>query len=357
MNKNMIKKGIQKLVNKIDLTHKEATEIIKEVMTGKATATQIGSLITSLRMKGETIQEISAFATGMKEYCFRIYPKIDGRLVDIVGTGGDLIKTFNVSTTSAFVVAGTKTAVAKHGNRSVTSRSGSADVLEKLGYNLNLEPRNVKRIIEQVGIGYMFAPKFHPAMKHAVGPRKEIGIRTIFNILGPLTNPADANALVLGVYKETWLKPLAYVLKKQGCKEAIVVYGMDGLDEISIIGKTSIAWLKNGKISLLTISPGDFGFKVAKPDEISGSNPEANAELMFNLLNDTLPRLDPKRITVLLNAAAGIVVGGKVDNIAMGVELARESIESGAAYRKLRMMIKASGGDLERIEELEKKYG
>lgn len=352
----MIKEGIQKLLKGADLTGQEAREIMKEIMSGNTTDAQIGAFLTALRLKGETIQEISAFAAVMREFCCRIHPKVNGRLVDTCGTGGDKVKTFNVSTTSAFAVAGAGIALAKHGNRSVTSKCGSADVLERLGLNLNIEPKAVERIIEEVGIGFMFAPKFHPAMKYAIGPRREIGIRTVFNILGPLTNPADAKAQLLGVYSEEWLKPLAYVLKELGSEEAMIVHGVDGLDEVSTIGRTSIAWLRDEEISLTEITPKDFGFKVAKPEEIRGTTPEQSAELTFKLLNNVLKPRDPKREIVLLNAAAGILVGGKADDLVGGIELAAESMESGSAYKKLRMMIKASGGELVKLEEMERRY-
>lgn len=265
------------------------------------------------------------------------------------------MKTFNVSTAAAFIVAGAGVAVAKHGNRSVTSKSGSSDVLEQLGYNLNLEPKAVEKIIENVGIGFMFAPNFHPAMKHAIGPRREIGIRTVFNILGPLTNPAGANAQLLGVYSKELVEPLAHVLGELGCEEAMVVHGLDGLDEISIIGKTSIAQLRDGEVSLKEITPKDYGFKIAKPQEICGTTPEESAELTFKLLNN-ISKQDPKRDIVLLNSAAGILVGGKAGDLSEGIELASDSIESGAAYEKLKMMVKASGGQLSKLEEYERKY-
>ncbi|MEM3526104.1 MAG: anthranilate phosphoribosyltransferase [Candidatus Jordarchaeaceae archaeon] len=351
----MIKEGIQKIVDGKNLEKQEAKEIMKEIMSGGATEAQIGAFLTALRMKGETVQEISAFAAVMREFCHRIHPKVNGRLVDTCGTGGDKIKTFNVSTTAAFVVAGAGIPVAKHGNRSVTSKSGSSDVLEKLGFNLNLEPKAVEKIIENVGIGFMFAPNFHPAMKYAIGPRREIGIRTVFNILGPLTNPAGANAQVLGVYSEELVEPLAYVLRDLGCEEAMVVHGLDGIDEISVTGKTKVAKLKNGEVSLTEITPKEYGLRIAKPEQISGTTPEESAELIFKLLNNVHPE-DPKRDMVLINSAAGILVGGKADSLAEGVELANESIESGAAYKKLKMMIKASGGELSRLEEYERRY-
>ena len=204
----------------------------------------------------------------MKECCHRIHPCVKGRLVDTCGTGGDKIKTFNISTTAAFVVAGADIAVAKHGNRSVTSKSGSADVLERLGLNLKMDPTAVEKAIEQVGVGFMFAPAFHPAMKYAIGPRREVGIRTVFNVLGPLTNPADANAQLLGVYDWRLTEPLAYSLKNLGCEEAMVVHGSDGLDEISTIGRTRISWLRNDKVTTREMAPKDFGVKRAKIEDI-----------------------------------------------------------------------------------------
>jgi len=352
----VIREGIQTLVAGSDLTYQESREIMKEIMSGCATQAQIGAFLTALRVKGETITEISAFASVMREFCHRIYPKVGGRLVDTCGTGGDKVKTFNVSTASAFVVAGAGVAVAKHGNRSVTSRCGSADVLERLGLNLGSEPEAVERAIEEVGIGFMFAPSFHPAMKYAIGPRREIGIRTVFNVLGPLTNPANASAQVLGVYDRAWLEPLAHVLRGLGCEEAMVVHGLDGLDELSTIGRTAIAWLKEGEVSLLETTPRDFGVRTARPEEIMGTTPEESAEVTFKLLNGHPGPNDPKRDIVLVNASAGIVAGGKADDFKHGMELAGESMESGAAYRKLKALIKASGGDVSKLEELERKY-
>ncbi len=352
----MIREGIQKLVESIDLTHDESQNIMKDILSGVATEAQIGAFLTALRMKGETIQEISAFARTMREFCTRIHPRVNGRLVDTCGTGGDQIKTFNISTISAFVVAGAGVSIAKHGNRAVTSKSGSADVLEKLGLNLDLYPKDVERVIEEVGIGFMFAPAFQPAMKYALGPRREIGIRTVFNVLGPLTNPAGANAQVLGVYDEKWLKPLAHVLKDLGSEEAMVVHGADGLDEISILGKTLIVWLRDQGISLLEITPKDFGFRTVKPEEIGGAAPEQSAELAFKILNGILKPHDPRRDAVLLNAAAGIVVGSKADKLVEGIALADESIESGSAYKKLKMMIEMCHGEIAKLEELERKY-
>jgi anthranilate phosphoribosyltransferase len=354
----LIKEGIEKLVEKRDLTCNEASEIMKEIMSGNATPAQIAAFITALRMKGETIEEITAFAKVMKDFCHKIHPKIHSRLIDTCGTGGDKIKTFNISTTSAFVVAGAEIAIAKHGNRSVTSKCGSADVLENLGLNLNVTPKTVEEAIEKVGIGFMFAPAFHPAMKHAIGPRREIGIRTVFNVLGPLTNPANADAQVIGVYSASLVEKVAGVLKHLGLKEAMVVHGLDGLDEISTTGKTLIAWLKNGEIKILEKTPEDFGVRKAVPDEIKGANPEESAELTFKIINGHISKDDPRRTIAVVNAAAGIIVGGKADDFHYGIELAQESIESGAAYKKLKALIEAyDGSNPSKLEELESKYG
>lgn len=351
-----MKEYIQKLVEGVSLTSEEARDAMKKIMLGEATGAQIGAFLTALRMKGETVEEIAAFASVMREFCRRIKPKVNGRLVDTCGTGGDRVKTFNVSTASAFVVAGAGIHVAKHGNRSVTSKSGSADVLEKLGFNLNAEPERVERMIESVGVGFMFAPNFHPAMKHVAGPRREMGIRTVFNVLGPLTNPAGANSHLLGVYGKEWVMPVAEALRALGCVEAMVVHGLDGVDEISVTGETMVAWLRDGEISTLKLTPRDFNFEAARPEEVAGVEPEESAELTFKILNDLLPRRDPRRVMVLLNAAAGIVVGGRAEDLAYGIELAEESLRSGAAYGKLKGMVSFSNGDASKLEELEQKY-
>jgi len=354
----LIREGIKKVVEGQDLTWEEASEIMKEIMSGKATSAQIGSFLTALRIKGETVGEITAFAEVMKKFCHRIRPKVHRRLVDTCGTGGDRIKTFNISTTAAFVVAGAGVSVAKHGNRSVTSKSGSADVLEKLGLNLNVNPHVVEKTIEEVGIGFMFAPAFHLAMKYAINPRREIGIRTVFNVLGPLTNPANADAQVIGVYDAHLVKKLAYVLKRLGSREAMVVHGLDGLDEISTIGKTLIAWLKEGEVKTFETTPRDFGLKKASPEDIRGTTPEESAEITFKTLRGLYKNRNPKRDIVLVNAAAGIIVGGKAEDFNYGIEAAQESIESGAAYKKLKALVKmCDGSGLHKLEELESKYG
>ena len=353
----MIKDSIQKLIDGTSLTYEESREVMKEIMSGQATNAQIAAFLTALRMKGETVEEIRAFAEIMKEYSHQIRPRIKGRLVDTCGTGGDKIKTFNVSTAAAFVVAGAGVAIAKHGNRSVTSQSGSADVLERLGFNLTMTPEAVQRSVEQVGIGFMFAPAFHPAMKYAIGPRREIGVRTIFNVLGPLTNPACANAQVLGVYDRKLTGPLARALQRLGCEEAMVVHGLDGLDEISTVGKTAIAWLREDEVTTTETVPKDFGVKHARIEEIKGTTPEESAEVLFKILNNHYPANDPRKEIVLVNSAAGIIVGGKAEDFNYGMELSRKSIDSGNAYKKLKALIKASAGNLSKLEELESKYG
>jgi anthranilate phosphoribosyltransferase len=355
--KKVIKESIMKLVVGGDLTYEESTASMKEIMLGEATTAQIGAFLTALRMKGETADEITAFTLVMKECCRRIHPQVKGRIVDTCGTGGDKIKTFNISTTAAFVAAGANVAVAKHGNRSVTSKSGSADVLERLGLNLNMEPKAVEKAIEKVGVGFMFAPSFHPAMKYAIGPRKEVGIRTVFNVLGPLTNPADANAQLLGVYDQRLTEPLAYSLKNLGCKEAMIVHGLDGLDEISTIGKTYISWLRKDEVNTMEMSPKDFSVKLAKIEDIKGTTPEESAEITFKILYGCFDADEPKRKIVQVNGAAAIVVAGKAEDFDGGMELAHESINSGAAYKKLRALIKFSRRDLSELEQLESRYG
>lgn len=353
----MLKCIIEKLVEGKDLTFDEAREAMGEIMSGGATDAQIGSFLTALRMKGETIEEISAFASAMRAHCQRINPKVNGRLVDTCGTGGDRIDTFNVSTTAAFVVSGAEVCIAKHGNRSVTSSCGSAEVLQGLGLNLSLDPGNVERSIEKVGIGFMFAPAFHPAMKYAVGPRRELGVRTVFNVLGPLTNPAGASAQLLGVYDPDLTEPLAKSLGRLGSEEAMVVHGLDGMDEISNLGVTKVSWLKAGEVNTFEVTPKNFGVRHARPEEIRGGDQKESAELTYQILNGNEAYDDPRTEIVLMNSAAGIVVAGKADDFMCGMELARESIGSGAAYERLRSLVKASGGDISRLEELERRHG
>ncbi|MGQ9478408.1 MAG: anthranilate phosphoribosyltransferase [Thermoproteota archaeon] len=353
----MIRECIAKLVERKDLTATEAEEAMTEIMSGRASEAQIAAFLTALRMKGETVEEITALASVMRRFCYQISPKIRSRLVDTCGTGGDSLKTFNVSTISAFIAAGAGVFVAKHGNRSVTSKCGSADLLEALGMNINMNPEIVEKAIEEIGIGFMFAPVFHPAMKHAVGPRREIGIRTIFNILGPLTNPAGANAQLLGVYSRSILRTVANVLKNLGVESAMVVHGLDGLDEISLIGKTHATLLNDGKITSKYFTPEDFGFKKVERSMIEASSKEECVLTAFRILGNSIGDdavLTARRNMVLANAAATLVVGGKTRGMREAVKLAMESVESGAAYEKLKLLIEFSGGNLSVLKELEK---
>lgn len=347
---NSIQVAIGKLVGRKDLTEDEAESAMKCIMSGEATPAQIGSFLTALRLKGETVEEITSFAQVMREFAARINPKVDGILVDTCGTGGDKIKTFNISTAVALVAAGAGVSIAKHGNRSVTSKAGSADVLEALGVKIDLDPPGVERCIEEIGFGFMFAPVFHGAMKYATPVRREIGIRTVFNILGPLTNPANAKAQVLGVYDRDLTEILANALVGLDVKHAIVVHGLDGLDEISNLGMTQISEVKGGEVRTYIAEPKDFGFDRARPEDIRGYDKEENAILMIKLLNgDDGPRRD----IVLMNSAAAMIVGGKASNFKEGVEVAREAIDSGKAYEKLRALIRATGGDMSKLEALE----
>ena len=353
----MIREAISQLVEGKNLTFEEARESMGEIMSGAATDAHKGAFLTALRMKGETIDEISALASTMRDFCTKIRPQVKGRLVDTCGTGGDLMNTFNVSTAAAFVASGAGVNIAKHGNRSVTSKCGSADVLQHLGFNLNMDPSSVEGIIEKIGVGFMFAPAFHPAMRHVIGVRKELGIRTIFNILGPLTNPAGANAQLLGVYDAKLTEPLARSLDRLGCEEAMVVHGIGGLDEISTLGATRVSWLKENGVKTFKVVPSDFGVKKTKPEKIKGTTPEESAEIIFRILRG-INRLDePRTEMVLVNGAAGIVVSGIAEDFQAGMELAKESIESGTAYERLRTLVKASGGDSSRLKELESRYG
>ena len=328
----MIKEAVSKLIEKQDLTLKEATAVMNEIMSGKATDAQIAGFLIALRLKGETIDEITACAKVMREKASRIKPKDHKHLIDVVGTGGDKSGTFNISTVAAFVTAGAGISVAKHGNKSVSSKSGSADVLKALGINIELEPKKVEQCINEVGIGYMFAPKFHSAMKYAIGPRKELAVRTIFNILGPLTNPAEAPYELMGVFKEELVEPLAEVLGKLGCKHAMVIHG-NGLDEITLEAPTKVAEYKDGHVTTYEIKPTDFGIKLAELKDIKGGSPEDNAKITLDILSGK--EKGPKRDIVLLNAGAAIYVAGKADNIQDGIDMAKDSIDSGKALEKL----------------------
>ncbi|MBU0628344.1 MAG: anthranilate phosphoribosyltransferase [Nanoarchaeota archaeon] len=328
----MIKEAIYKLIEKQDLTMQEAESVMDEIMSGKATDAQIAGFLVALRLKGETIDEITACAKVMRQKSSRIKPKAHSKLIDVVGTGGDSSGTFNISTTASFVVAGAGIPVAKHGNKGVSSKSGSADVLSALGININLEPKKVEQCIDEVGIGFMFAPTFHSSMKYAIGPRKELGIRTIFNILGPLTNPAEAPYELMGVFSESLVEPMAEVLGKLGCKHALVVHG-NGLDELTICSKTKVAEYKDNKVNTYEIDPKDFNIKTASLNDIKGNSPEENAKITLNILEGK--EKGPKRDIVLLNAGAAIYTAGMAKTIKEGIDLAKNSIDSGKALEKL----------------------
>ncbi len=300
-------------------------------MEGQATDAHIASFLTALRIKGETVEEITGAAKVMREKVTRI--KAPEYTVDTCGTGGDMSHTFNISTTSALIVAACGVPVAKHGNRSVSSSCGSADVLEALGIKIDLEPQKVEKCLESTGFGFMFAPLFHPAMKYAIGPRREMGIRTVFNILGPLTNPAGAERQVLGVFNDKLTEPLASVLANLGVKHAFIVHGEDGLDEITNSDKTKISELKDGKIGTYFIAPEDFGFKRAKKQYLVGGNAEDNAKIMIDILEG---KKGPKREIVIMNAAAALITGGRANSFAEAVEKASHAIDSGAAREKLK---------------------
>ncbi len=331
----MMQEFIRKLVEGGDLTPEEAGKAMEAIMAGSATPAQTAAFLTALRLKGETVEEIAAFAKVMRSFADCIEPKV-GPLVDTCGTGGDRCKTFNISTVTAFVMAGAGVSVAKHGNRSVTSKCGSADLLEALGVRIDLPPKAVERVIEEVGIGFMFAPTFHRAMKHAAGVRKEIGIRTVFNILGPLTNPAGARAQLLGVYDPGLTEKMALVLRSLGSERALVVHGIEGLDEISISGETRVSELKDGEVRSYALGPREFGFEQCPIGRLEGGDPQANAATALAILQG---EKGPRRDVVVLNAAAGIYVGGLARSIKEGIPLAEGSIDSGKAYGKLKVLI------------------
>ncbi|MFA4858817.1 MAG: anthranilate phosphoribosyltransferase [Candidatus Margulisiibacteriota bacterium] len=328
----MLQTALKKVVNRQNLTQEEAILAMNTIMEGNASPAQIAALLIALRMKGETIDEITGFALSMREHAVKIYPK-EPNTVDTCGTGGDVSGTFNISTVSAIVAASAGVTIAKHGNRSVSSKCGSADLLEALGVKIDLPPQKVEECINEIGIGFIFAPNFHPAMKHAMPTRREIGVRTVFNILGPLTNPAGAKRQVLGVFSAELTETMAKVLNNLGCDEAMVVHGMDGLDEISLCEKTKVSHLKNGKIENYFIAPEDFGLRRAQKEDLVGGGAAENASIALEILRDK--NKGPKRDIVLLNAAAAIYVGGKAKDIKEGIKIAAEAIESGVAGQKL----------------------
>ena len=346
----MIRQAISKVVERRDLTEGEMIDVMNQIMSGECTTAQIGSFITALRMKGETVEEITGAARVMRE---RATPIRVGRnvldidrddinldqetILDVVGTGGDGTNTFNISTTVSFVVSACGVKVAKHGNRSVSSACGSADVLEKLGVNLDLTPEQVENCINSIGIGFLFAPALHGAMKHAIGPRREIGIRTIFNILGPLTNPANADCQVMGVYREDLVDKLAGVLHRLGCRRGYVVHGRDGMDEITLTGETAAAEVTPEGVRLFTITPGQFGFSLCGMDALRGGDAVANAAIVRAVLEG---EHGPRRQIVLMNAGYALLAAGRCLTAEEGSSMAEEAIDSGRALKQLESLIK-----------------
>lgn len=333
-----IQAAIKHLLQHEDFSHQQMTDVMTQIMTGNATPAQIGGFLIGLAMKGETVTEIAAAADVMRSLATSVNINAD-HVVDTCGTGGDGASTFNVSTASAFVVAAAGAKVAKHGNRSISSSSGSADVLEAAGVNLELTPEQVKNCIEQVGVGFMFAQKHHGAMKYAIGPRREMAVRTIFNLLGPLTNPAKAPHQVLGVFDKRWVKPMAEVLQKLGSKHVLVVHAEDGLDEISIGAETHVAELKNNEITTYTIQPEDFGLSRSDVSKLTVSNAHDSLTLIKQIFAG---KLGPARDIVVLNAGAAIYAADIVDSLSQGITMAAKVIDSGAATQKLNALIVSS---------------
>ncbi|WP_455199887.1 anthranilate phosphoribosyltransferase [Kaarinaea lacus] len=330
--------AIAAVIEKRDLSQDEMESVMRTIMTGEATQSQIGGFLVGLRMKGETVDEITAAATVMRELAEHV--NVAGpHLLDTCGTGGDGAKTFNISTAVAFVAAAAGAKVAKHGNRSISSKSGSADVLEAAGVNLDLTPEQVAQCIDKIGVGFMFAPKHHSAMKHAIGPRKEMGVRTIFNVLGPLTNPAGAPNQLLGVFSNHWVAPIAQVLRQLGSKHVLVVHAEDGMDEISIGAPTRVAELKDGEVRTYNITPGEFGIDLGDVSSLAVDDAAQSLEMIKNVFNNAP---GPARDIVLLNAGAAIYVAGLSDNIAGGIEVAREIIAKGEAAQKLNALVEVS---------------
>lgn len=334
----MFNKHLDKVVSREDLSLAEMKDAMAMVMEGKTTDSQLAGFLVGLRMKGETIDEITGAASVMRNKAAEVNTKSND-LIDSCGTGGDEKGTFNISTTTAIVMAAGGLKVAKHGNRSVSSQSGSADLLEALGVKIDLSPEAAGRCLDEVGISFLFAPHYHQAMKYAIGPRKELGLRTIFNILGPLTNPAEADYQVLGVYKKELVMPLAHVLKNLGLKSAMVVHGAGGVDELSLAGKNKTAYLKEGKVKEFNFAPEIAGLEEAPLESILGGSPEENKKITLDILKG---KKGPKRDVILLNSAAAFLVQDKVNSLKEGVKMAAEIIDSGQALEKLNELIECS---------------
>jgi anthranilate phosphoribosyltransferase len=334
-----MKEILSKLVSGQDLTKEEAMQAQELILTGQATQAQIACFLTALRMKGETLDEITGLASVLRDKAKTISPKLD-KYVDLVGTGGDCTYSFNISTTSAFVVAAAGLPVAKHGNRSISSKSGAGDVLEALGVNISADPEIVEKCVEEVGIGFMFAPHFNPAMKY-VGPvRGEMGIRTVFNILGPLSNPSRAKYMVVGVYSPSLTEVIAGTMMNLGVERGFGVSGHDNMDEFTLTGTSYVSEIKDGKVTTYTVTPEQFGFESCEMKELLGGDGAINAQITRDILNGK--EQGPKRDIVLLNAGATLYIGGLADSIEAGIKLAAETIDSGKAAKTLEAMVAAT---------------
>ena len=331
----MIKKAIIKLSKKQDLTYDEAEAVMNEIMDGAATPVQMASYLTALSMKGETIDEITASAAGMRAHCIKLLHDMD--VLEIVGTGGDGANSFNISTTSSLVIAAGGVPVAKHGNRAASSKSGAADVLEALGVKITILPEKSAEILKKINICFLFAQNYHIAMKYVAPIRKELGIRTVFNILGPLSNPAGANMELMGVFDQSLVEPLAQVMMKLGVNRGMVVFGQDSLDEISMSAPTSVCEIKDGWFQSYEITPEQFGYTRCSKEELAGGTPEENAEITKAIVNGT--EKGPKRQAVCMNAGAALYIAGKAESLEAGVKMAENLIDSGAAAVKLREFV------------------
>lgn len=334
----MLKMAINKLLVKENLTEEEAYNSMNTIMTGQGTESQIGAFLVALRMKGENIEEITGCAKAMRDNAIKVNMEQE-YIIDTCGTGGDGGKTFNISTAASIIAASSGIKIAKHGNVAVSSKSGSADVLSKLGVNINLDSIEAKKCIDKVGIAFLFAQRYHKAMKYAATPRRELGTRTVFNILGPLTNPAYVTGQVMGVYDEKLTNTVANVLSNLGCKKAMVVHGMDGLDEITTTTTTKVSQVNNGYVKDYFINPEEYGLSLSSLKDIEGGTPEENAEIILNILKGERGK---KRDIVLLNTAAALYVGNGCNSIKEGMDLATNLVDSGKAYNKLQQLIKVS---------------
>ncbi len=328
-----IKDAIRKIVDRDNLSRAEARAALGTIMDGQSTPAQIAAFFTALRIKGETVEEITGFVEETRQRARRIHPRVD-ELVDVAGTGGDQFTTFNISSTAAFIVAGAGANVAKHGGRTYRHRSGSADVIEAMAVNIEVAPEVVERCIEEIGIGFLFAPMYHPAVKHAVGPRREIGFPTVLNIVSPLANPAGAPNLLVGTYRPDLTEVVAEVLVELGTRRALVVHG-DGMDELTTLGLSKITEVKDGVVRTSTFDPSTLGLRPPDRQALAGGTPAENAQIGISVLQG---ELGPRREIVLLNAAAGLVVAGRASDLREGVAMAARAVDSGAAFEKLEML-------------------